>query len=279
MRSVAKYPGSTMFESGLNSSSADAPGSPNPSSMVSNPPGRTLASVASWTPGSSRTRSSRVRQKPSAAAWSYLTIDRSSVVSSIPRGSYPGSTAPARAIARAKSPAPTTSVTLSATCATRNACLSLDRLENPCASTFSAPAGCAADVCNAGASPEASAARSDIPVVKAITRLSSVSDSTIGNGSADSQLRSSEVTPRARTNPAAPPIAKSSVVSVRSCRTSRPRPAPSDNRTAISRRLAAPRASRMPETLAHATRSTKDTIPINSATNTATDPAVARHQR
>ena len=51
---------------------------------------------------------------------------------------------------------------------------------------------------------------------------------------------------------------------------SRPRPAPSDNRTAISRRRAAPRASRMPETFAHATRSTKDTIPVNNMTKTAT---------
>ena len=126
------------------------------------------------------------------------------------------------------------------------------------------------DVCSAGARPDASAVRSEIPVVNAITRLSTPRGSMTGNGSADIQPTSREVRPRANTNPAPPPIAKRTAVSVRSCRMSRPRPAPSDSRTAISRRRAAPRASRIPETFAHATRSTKDTIPISSVTNTAT---------
>ena len=65
----------------------------------------------------------------------------------------------------------------------------------------------------------------------------------------------------ASTRPAAAAVSASTVLSVSSWRTMRPRPAPSAVRTAISRPRAAPRASSRFATLPHAIRSTSPTAP------------------
>ena len=120
--------------------------------------------------------------------------------------------------------------------------------------------------------PDSSAAMSDRQAANARTRPSSGSDRFTGTGNAGSAASSSDVMPRASATPAAPPITNSSAVSVRSCRTSRARPAPSVTRTAISRRRAVARASSTPATFAHAMTSTIDTSTINSPMNAAATP-------
>src|SRR5204862_94247 len=65
--------------------------------------------------------------------------------------------------------------------------------------------------------------------------------------------------------PAPAPRGASSALSVRSWRTTRARPAPSAQRTAISRDRAAPRASRRFATLAQAISSTSRTAPIRTS--------------
>ena len=149
---------------------------------------------------------------------------------------------------------------------------SLDRPEGPGESSFSAVTTSAFDPCSAGASPNTNAATSDSPVVKAITRPSSASVTVIGNGREGSQATSTDVVARASSKPAPPATRNSVIVSVRSCRIKRARPAPMASRTAISLRRAAPRASRMLATLAHATTNTSDTITVSSATNAAITP-------
>ena len=68
----------------------------------------------------------------------------------------------------------------------------------------------------------------------------------------------------ASSRPTAPPSAPSTVLSTSSCRTRRPRLAPSDRRMAISCRRAAARASSRLATLAHAMSSTRPTITMSS---------------
>ena len=64
--------------------------------------------------------------------------------------------------------------------------------------------------------------------------------------------------------PSAPPISDSSTLSVSNCRTSWPRVAPSDSRTAISRWRMKPRAISRFATFAHAISSTRPTIAIST---------------
>ena len=64
--------------------------------------------------------------------------------------------------------------------------------------------------------------------------------------------------------PAAPPVNESSMLSTRSCRTSCPRDAPSDNRTAISFCRANARAISKFATLAQAISSTSPTMHIST---------------
>src|SRR5688572_32637832 len=64
--------------------------------------------------------------------------------------------------------------------------------------------------------------------------------------------------------PAAEPIVESIRLSTRSCRTKYPRPAPSDSRTASSRRRATDCASSRLAILAHAIVNTSATIPSNT---------------
>ena len=74
--------------------------------------------------------------------------------------------------------------------------------------------------------------------------------------------RSAAATPNTRrAGRPTPPATASTRLSVSSCRISRPRPAPSAVRTAISRRRAAPRATSSPATFAQAISSTNPTAP------------------
>ena len=74
----------------------------------------------------------------------------------------------------------------------------------------------------------------------------------------------------ATSTPAAPPISASTALSVRCCRATRHVPAPSDRRTASSRRRTIPRASRRFATFAQAMISTR---PATSASQSDKSPA------
>ena len=128
------------------------------------------------------------------------------------------------------------------------------------------------DAARAGVSPERSAAASDRPTVYAITRPSRVSARSTGNGSIGKREARTDAITRASSRPAAPPSTKSSTVSVRSCRTSRARPAPIARRNAISCRRETARASSTPATFAHATMSTSDTMTVSSMRNATIGP-------
>ena len=106
----------------------------------------------------------------------------------------------------------------------------------------------------AGASPIIAPVTTSMASEKSRTRASNETASR--RGSFDAPIASSARRPSAPTpTPTIVPAAASTIDSVRSCRTSRPQPAPSAARTAISRALAAPRASNRLATLTHARRS------------------------
>ena len=79
----------------------------------------------------------------------------------------------------------------------------------------------------------------------------------------------------ASSSPSAPPASERITHSVSSWRTSRPRPAPSAARTAISDSRAAARASSRLATLAQAMSSTKPTAPSRTSTERRMSPTIA----
>ena len=79
------------------------------------------------------------------------------------------------------------------------------------------------------------------------------------------------VSTRARPIPSRPPKRNSTIVSVSSCRTRRPRPAPSAARSAISLPRAVARVSMMPATFAQATARTSETSTISGGGETKHD--------
>src|SRR5713226_1978155 len=124
----------------------------------------------------------------------------------------------------------------------------------------------------AGASPKSSPVRRETPRVKSRTRRSKVISCTRGNccGLAATSRRTS---PHARVSPSVPPTSESSMLSVRSWRTMRRRPAPSAVRMAISRRRATARASRRLATLAQAISRTRPTTASSTTRVWRTGPA------
>ena len=103
----------------------------------------------------------------------------------------------------------------------------------------------------------------DTPVANATTWPSRVTLATRGMLEAP-RLRTASMIQRARNRPAAPPATASTRLSVRSCRTSRQRPAPSAPRSDISDSRAAARAKRTWATFTQAMRSTSATAAKSS---------------
>ena len=154
---------------------------------------------------------------------------------------------------------------LIATCAETKAPRSRVRLDNRTPS-FSVPPGSAFEALSAGRTPDTSAATNETDRAKASTRKSSVSGTVTGVGRAGSRETRFNNT-RAKPIPRIPPARYNTTVSVRSCRTSRPRHAPSAVRTAISLARAVDRVSRMPATFEHAAARTIETSTMRKAAN------------
>ncbi len=94
----------------------------------------------------------------------------------------------------------------------------------------------------------------------------------IGKGSGNRTAASASVAQNAKAVPAAPPRRNRSTLSATSWRTSRPRPAPTASRTAISRDRAVARARKMLATLTLAMSSTMPDTTSSSAMNSVTGP-------
>ena len=130
----------------------------------------------------------------------------------------------------------------------------------PGAPSASEPARSVREARSAGKMPKRSPVATESAAVYASTRPSS--SKVIQYGTSTPRVETSQCSHQVPTStPAAPPASAISTLSVSSCRTMRPRPAPSAARTAISRRRAAPRARSMLPTLAQAISSTKPTAP------------------
>ena len=104
-----------------------------------------------------------------------------------------------------------------------------------------------------------------MPVVNANTRQSIDTSSTTPLVLVVSSATRARLPHRATASPAIVPAVESAMLSVRSCRTSWPRVAPSDNRTANSRRLLTDCASSRFAMLAHAMVSTRPTMPSSTS--------------
>ena len=174
-------------------------------------------------------------------------------------GRKPGLTCASVQTLRMSRVAPITSHTAIATSATTSAPRS--RLETGTSDPrplFKGSASDARDPCNAGTSPNAMPVRIASAPVKASTRQSIRTSESRGvsAGSVDCNSRRPCV---ARAMPSAPPRDASRTLSVSSCRMMRRRPAPSAERTAISRERPADRARVRLATFAHAISSTRAT--------------------
>ena len=113
---------------------------------------------------------------------------------------------------------------------------------------------------NAGSSPNAKAVPIDVANVRLTTRQSGLTSMLLTGTPCVSSISSAVLPQYASARPRTPPIPANSRLSVRSCRISRPRPAPMDRRIAISRpRLVARARSRL-AMFAHAMASSRPTI-------------------
>ena len=113
-----------------------------------------------------------------------------------------------------------------------------------------------------GTNPNRIPVSTDIPSVNARTRASKCRSRKTSLEVVDTSFTSSTDAHRANMRPNAPPARARSTLSARSCCTIRKRLAPSAKRTAISRCLADPRASRRFATFAHAMSKTMPTTAI-----------------
>ena len=182
-----------------------------------------------------------------------------------PSGSKPGSRFFRLTRLRAKRPAPTSSSSESATCATTSA-LRKRRCVPPTtasASCFSVVRTDGLAVRSAGSKPKTRPVKTETPSVKPRSRRSGSPDSTLRACSEGKSAIKPEPVQVARTIPRRPPPSASTRLSTRSWRTTRNRLAPSATRIATSRWRLAPRARIRLATLAHAISSTRPTIPIS----------------
>ena len=185
---------------------------------------------------------------------------------------------PACAKLRVKSDADTSSTRLSATCAATSVCRSRPRGPVPVADVaFSVAPTSGRDARSAGTRPARMAAATESVVAKIRLRPSSPLSNATGYGVGGTNRFSRPDAQFAATRPPAHPAADSSRLSTSSCRTMRPREAPTARRTAISRWRPAARTRSRPATFAHAMSSTSPTITIRMPnTGNSSVPAPAR---
>ncbi len=207
-----------MFQAGLNI--GDVPGrSPAPTSprpMPSKPPGGTRASEARSTEGDCRTRSSTVRHRAARPDPDVAATDESIVATSTPRASKPGSAPPAWRSTRTKNVASTTSSTLQAIWPTTNALRRRARPEDDRTPSLSAPLASTPEPLSAGSTPKITATPSDSDSAKDSTRQSSVSGTTIDDGSGGRTSIDAGSSTCARPMPRRPPKRQSTSISVSS---------------------------------------------------------------
>ena len=158
-----------------------------------------------------------------------------------------------------------TSRMLNATCPTTNALRRRSLSTGACESSLSDDTTSALEPRQAGASPDSNAATNDSASPKMSTRPSIDIWRFTGNGNAGNSFTTSDVNACASSKPPAPPSRNNITVSVRSCRTSRARPAPTATRRAISRRRAVALVRSTPARFAHAIIRTTDTSDMSSA--------------
>ena len=162
------------------------------------------------------------------------------------------------------SPAPISSTSARPICAVtsapRSRCFAIPS-EPPRVDSLSAAERSILEVCSAGTSPKNSPVAIETSAVNPRTRP--LTD-TSGREPAGRLAMIAFKPPQAKIPPSTPPKIASSTLSVSSCRTIRPRPAPSEDRTAISVRREAARASSNPATLAQAISSTNPTAPCST---------------
>ncbi len=167
---------------------------------------------------------------------------------------------------RSSSPAPITSATASATSPTTRARRSRCRPDVVrCPPSLSAVAVASPVRCSSGASPKTTPAASATASVKASTRQSSDTPADRGRLSGNAVSRARRP-PTAKTRPSAAPSSESRHPSAMNCRSSRPRLAPSADRTASSLCRDSARASSRLARFAHAISSTNSTAPWSTQT-------------
>ena len=222
-----------------------------------------FAMPTSRTPGSARVRDSSAATKLRVFVLSYARAGSDIFSDSAPSGLKPGSTDSSFVKLCSKSPAPVSSVTASAispTTINRFVRLADGRDRTPPAPARSADVKSFPATCSAGSNPNAR------PVTIAISAVAASVVVSIEARAMSSTLwgardRSSLMPTFAIARPTAAPQSESRTLSVMSCRTRRPRPAPSAVRTAISLSRAVARTSRRFATLAQAMSSTNATAP------------------
>ena len=130
--------------------------------------------------------------------------------------------------------------------------------------SLSAAAGFDRRTKSAGATPAATVAARARPVTKATILQSTPTSSVIGSPKLDIKGTVQLASQTDTTSAADAPTTPSSRVSIMTCRTSRPRRAPSAARTAISCERSVARVTSRFATFAHATMSTSNAAPSNT---------------
>ena len=153
------------------------------------------------------------------------------------------------------------------------------RRRPPVGDTERAPAlsdswSCGRDTCSAGARPTSIVVRTETTSVNSRTAGSIATRSARGIVCAPS-ITSPRTVQCASTSPLTVPAALNARHSVMSCRTRRPRPAPSASRTASSRCRSAPLASSRFARLLHAMRRTRATAPSRTSSAVRACPTIA----
>ena len=205
--------------------------------------GNWLVRAAAVTPGTCRTASSACAKKRYVVlSFPKRRPEVCTCIVSRPDESNPAVTEKRRSRLRNSSPELTRRTRASATSATTSAlrvrrCPPAVRREPSCRSWF----GSLRAACSAGINPKASPISVVTPNAKANTVPSTAMESTRGSSGGLSAM-SARTPSIATTMPSTPPNAARSMLSVSSCRISRPRPAPSAVRSANSPRRWTPRA-------------------------------------
>ncbi len=224
--------------------------------------GAAESSAANCTPGEAVTRSSTWRYASRARSGSpYCAAGNAIRAVRTPRVSNPIGSCWRLIALRTSSAAPASTIITSAACAPISSCR-IHGLSEPLSAPLPSPRSSVSDArrvaCHAGSSPTNIALPRTIAIAAASTGASMVAVSSRGTPSG-ARLISTGRDHHAIATPVMPPSAARTRLSVSTCLTMRPRPAPIAARIASSRCRAARRASSRFATLPHAISSTSAT--------------------